>query len=393
MKKEIESKETEIKAINLQPGDIIIEVEVTPAGALEPKHTWIFASKDPVVAHSATGGDVGIKIRGVTRHAFNQLVLRSDKVVVLRCSNEKLKELIIKVTESFASVFDDTEREELKKLNVKPHNPDKINVWKEKKINYTPYSMVRDESKSSELNQFRAVRDALRTGITEAKKAPLSKICGVSCDEFVGYTIQSALVILLLDKRINQLETLIGTISATRREVDLGSGNKKTASDLLSQFSKEFKKLSEEQILPYGVVESEVLSAISYSVKGNSIKNSMPFWESLSLFQRFEGIFSIDPPKVQPQSLAELVKEPDNLLPFQDGDLASEGESDDETNPRKNSIDSDSSTEEKPNVNNLVTLGVLARRNILLSKDDFELLKRDKKEKQKAPERRHSFNL
>lgn len=253
--------------------------------------------------------------------------------------------------------------------------------------------MVRDESKSSELNQFRAVRDALRTGITEAKKAPLSKICGVSCDEFVGYTIQSALVILLLDKRINQLETLIGTISATRREVDLGSGNKKTASDLLSQFSKEFKKLSEEQILPYGVVESEVLSAISYSVKGNSIKNSMPFWESLSLFQRFEGIFSIDPPKVQPQSLAELVKEPDNLLPFQDGDLASEGESDDETNPRKNSMDSDSSTEEKPNVNNLVTLGVLARRNILLSKDDFELLKRDKKEKQKAPERRHSFNL
>lgn len=79
MKKEIESKETEIKAINLQPGDIIIEVEVTPAGALEPKHTWIFASKDPVVAHSATGGDVGIKIRGVTRHAFNQLVLRSIK--------------------------------------------------------------------------------------------------------------------------------------------------------------------------------------------------------------------------------------------------------------------------------------------------------------------------
>lgn len=408
MKREIES-DTEIKVINLQPGDIVIEVEVTPEGGLEPKHTWIFASKDPVVAHSATGGDIGIRIRGVTRHSFDQLVFRSNKVVILRCINKKLNELIINVAESFAPVYKSEEREELKKLNVKPHNPEKVNVWKEKKINYTPYSMVREQSESNELNQFRSVRDALRTGITKTKKAPLSKICGVSCDEFVGFTIQSALVIFLLDKKVTQLEYLVEAISATRKEVELSSGKKKKAKDLLAQFSKEFKKLSEEQKLPNEIKRTEVLAAISHCVKGNTIKNSMPFWESLSLFYRFEGVFSINPFVVQLQSLAELITVPNNSLPFQDGDPASDSESD-ESILRKNSMDSNSDdgldnikknlaqtlaeSQNEKSSNSLATLNFFSRHSISLSKDDFKLLERDQRKKQQLLERRrHSFYL
>ena len=202
-------------------------------------------------------------------------------------------------------------------------------------MDVTPYPL-------QELNVFRAVRAALRSGLTTGEKLfPLSKKKGVSCDEFVGHVIQSALVIFLLGDKVNELQSLIKAISVARREKD-GSGHKAPATELLKTFYQKFIALSEKHSqLPEEIKKQEVLKIISSPIKGYKIKNSLPFWLESSLFEKTVGAFFLDDLRkiVDPKYVDIIKNEPKQSLGFVDGEQASDGE---ESNSSRGSHETDS---------------------------------------------------
>lgn len=322
-------KGTEIEPIMIQPGDIVFEVSMKDD--VWPVHCWILTDQKPEIAHSVSKGS---KVHGLARHDFTRYVATNSMTVMLRPQNVKFKTLIIQVAGNLALVLNPIQLQALINLKLQPDNPQGINPFKEIKVPFTPYSMMREKdggTANAELNTFRAVRTALRTGIAGGRKTSLSKIRGVSCDEFAGYTIQAALVILLLGDKLNELQSLVDKISETRRQKN-SSGQKNPATDLLKEFYQAFRKLAKAQNqLPTDLKETEVFNAIAFPVKGNTIQKSMPFWFGLSLFKKTEGLFADqDPRQIIPQSLMKLAEDSKKLLGFKDGDQASEGEHSDQ---------------------------------------------------------------
>ncbi len=298
-----DSKDSD-KNITLVPGDIIFEMIVNQSQK-NPFHSWIHGDDKADILHAAEGN----KLEGVTRHQFKHYVGETN-VIILRCRDEGFKKLVIQIAKTWAPFLDKDELKQITDLKIINSNPLKKNAWGSTGIPFTPYSIKRNVTTLTSLeivailNIFRAVRAALRTGITktdEIKIAPLSKIKGVNCNQFISFCIQAAAVFALLGENVEDLRPLVNQISKIGLKNCLNSS---TGLKLLNQFNKSFLKIRSQTGEPEGLNADELMQIIQYSAKGSHIKIDLNFWLSLSLFTKIDGLLIISE-KTQPIVLME----------------------------------------------------------------------------------------
>ncbi len=287
-KNQPEEKKKSEKGTPLLEGDIIYEMD-----DLLAEHAWIYGGLEANVIHSMTGS----KVHGVKTNTFKQYGAESDKVLVLRCQNQQLKNLILRIAKGWAPLLTSTQVTQMSSLDLTQDNVKRINVSQQMGIPFTPYSSSRENTSpfykgedKQVFNTFYAVRAALRTGITQVDGKPvaLSKMQGISCNQFVGYCIQAAAVILLLGENLGLLRDAVDAITKVGLKNLQSKDSLQKFIGLFDDLVTEVKETKCSQAL-----KNQLMDLIEFPVKGNRIKVSQNHFCQSSLFEITIGSLEI----------------------------------------------------------------------------------------------------
>lgn len=265
------------------PGDIIFELDAEnnlSEAKKSPWHCWIYTGAERPVAHSSAGSNSGSSIFGVTSHTLPQHFKghsehKSMHFEVWRINNPELRNIFVGIVLKKVLSCTKDKLKWVKELGL--GNPEKINLWSTQKIMFTPYSGMRKKDKNliTEKARFRAARAAIRAD--EKNLAPLSKIKGVSCHEFMAYSLQAALLQFMFGKNIHELKEPVAEISK--------EGLKEAKESAIKFFSKSFALLLKEhyQSEDKNVTLKAGLEFCSYNLKAVKIPVFYKFFKTSPL--------------------------------------------------------------------------------------------------------------
>ncbi len=293
----------EKREILLHPGDLVFEFQRWGDGKLF-SHSWLYTGilEDK---HCVIHSNPGKKVEGGVRHTLDQYFPNKDTVVsVIRWVHPDASRLMIAIAKQLAPLLSKEQVTAIEKFNKDEKNEYKKNtIMGSLGIPLTPYNNERPmtqyastklaETLGKTINTFRAVRVALRTGLThpQGKNEPLSKYHGANCNQFVTYFVQATAVLLLLGKKIELLRPSMDTISQLKlKKVIQTFSGRKSLTNLIELF---YNLAKSNPLLPKGISLADLQTIIQFPNKGNDIEVSFNFLKSLPLFETFTGTLVI----------------------------------------------------------------------------------------------------